>query len=265
MVHDAILSKENISSFIKYQEEKGLAPETINSYESNLMLLYDFLPANDKTLSQYVLEYWIDCMHCEGLSKRTLNYKISICNNYLSYINRYDLQLIPFNISAKSSDDILTKNEYMRLLSAAKLLENERCYFLIRTIASTGIHVSDIDKVTVEFLKSDNAYITSPNGEDIRFSQIIKNELIDYSNRAGIFRGPVFVTQNGKPLDRASIFRAIVPVCHAARIPRTKSTPIKLRQYYLKTYKDTTELYRQYINETYDDLIRSEQMIVGWE
>ena len=47
----------------------------------------------------------------------------------------------------------LTKTEYERLLTAAKDRKNEKLYYLIQTIASTGLLVSEIKFITFEAIK----------------------------------------------------------------------------------------------------------------
>ncbi len=47
----------------------------------------------------------------------------------------------------------LTKTEYERLLTAAKDRKNEKLYYLIQTIASTGLRVSEIKFITFEAIK----------------------------------------------------------------------------------------------------------------
>ncbi len=44
----------------------------------------------------------------------------------------------------------LTKEEYRRLVLAARENGNERLALLIQTICSTGIRISELDNITVE-------------------------------------------------------------------------------------------------------------------
>lgn len=46
----------------------------------------------------------------------------------------------------------LDKGEYLRLLAAAKRRENWRLYYLMETLASTGMRVSELRFVTVQAL-----------------------------------------------------------------------------------------------------------------
>lgn len=52
-----------------------------------------------------------------------------------------------------STDKELTKAEYDRLLQVAKQKKNERLYFLMQTICSTGIRVSEVQYITVDAVK----------------------------------------------------------------------------------------------------------------
>lgn len=53
----------------------------------------------------------------------------------------------------QNEDKELTKNEYLRLLSAAKDKHNVRLHYIIEAICATGIRVSEHQFLTVEALK----------------------------------------------------------------------------------------------------------------
>lgn len=48
----------------------------------------------------------------------------------------------------------LTRAEYLRLLQAARALEKERAYLLVKVFALLGIRVGELPQVTVEQVKA---------------------------------------------------------------------------------------------------------------
>ena len=77
-------------------------------------------------------------------------------------MNWHDLKVRTLKIQRRIFVDKskeLTKAEYERLLMAAKDKKNERLYYLMQTIASTGLRVSEIKYVTCDAVKSGQAVI----------------------------------------------------------------------------------------------------------
>lgn len=266
MVRD-LLSFESIDLFLKNKEEAGLKEETLKSYKRNLLMLLKFLPRNNrgKELNQMVLEDWVRFMLDEGVSIRTLNHRISSLNTYLAFIDRYDLQLKDYTKSPiKTEDAMLTRAEYIRLLTAARSRKNEQIFYLLRVIGSTGIRLADLDKLTVQFLKSEEKYINSSFGESIRIPQALKTELVEYAAQNDILTGPVFTTNTGRPLDRIDVHHSMAKICQLAHVPEHKVTPTNLRKLYFKTYNDTYERFRYLIEQAYDDFLECEQLMISW-
>ena len=60
------------------------------------------------------------------------------------------------NIRKKQPDhlpDVLTRSQYKKLLAVAAR-EDNKLYYIIRTIAGTGINYSDLEFITVEAVKN---------------------------------------------------------------------------------------------------------------
>lgn len=264
MASESILTLNNIALFIDQKKKDGLASATLKSYRRNLLSLFKFLPDN-KELTKLVLEAWVDSMIKDDISPRTVNHRICTCNNFLFFINRYDLQLVPQPRPKENmKKNILTRGEYISLLNAAQKLGHERSFYLLRTIVSTGIHINDLDKLTVEFLNSDNPFIVSFSGEKIRIPQSLKKELLQFATCNLILYGPVFVNSNGSVIDSSVISHSFAQISLYANVPQHKTNPVNLRRLYFKTYSDTSEKFRSLIEQAYDYFLESEQQMVRW-
>lgn len=78
---------------------------------------------------------------------------LSSINAFFVFMGWYDLKVKTLKIQRRIFADKskeLSKAEYERLLIAAKDKKNERLYYLMQTIASTGLRVSEIKYVTCE-------------------------------------------------------------------------------------------------------------------
>ena len=97
----------------------------------------------------------------------------------------------------------LTRSEYLRLLSAAKALGKERTYLLVKVFATTGITVQELPRLTVEAAQAGKV-VTYPNRvrQEVRISPCVGRELLEYAHSTGVASGPIFITRNGKTVNR---------------------------------------------------------------
>ena len=122
---------EQIGAYLEDMEARGCTPESIKSYRRNLTIFFRFLPP-DKRLDRRSVANWRDTMLEHGYMPRTVNNRISSANGFLGYLGLREYQL-PEQIRPPDGDvqPELTRNEYLRLLSAARALGTERVYFVV--------------------------------------------------------------------------------------------------------------------------------------
>ena len=149
-----------------------------------------------------------------GLCPRTINSNVAEVNGLLDFLGHRELQL-PGQLDVGGDDQPeLTRTEYLRLLSAARLLERERTYLLVKLFATTGIGVQDVPLVTVEAVRDGS--VPRPMSA---FPPPWRAELLDYCGRMGLTSGPVFVTRTGRTLCRTAI---LTPFADSAGTPASR-------------------------------------------
>ena len=135
------------------------------------------------------------------------------------------------------SDRELTKQEYERLLIAAKSKKNQKLYLIMQTICSTGIRVSELKYITVESLRLGQAQVKLKG--KIR-TVILTRELCKilraYTKDENITEGCIFITRNGNPVDRHSIWKAMKKLCEDAGVEKEKVFPHNLRHLFARTF-----------------------------
>ena len=200
-------------------------------------MLRDFLGTRSIT-KDLLLEYR------DGLlgrhQTRTVNGKLSAVNAYLVYAGLPDLRLKILRVQRKAfieENRELTEDEYRRLLKSAKDQKNERLYYLIMTIAGTGIRISELKFITVEAanrgcaeirLKGKTRMILLPD----RLGEILRR----YARRHGIKNGCIFCTRNGRPLDRSNICHEMKKLCKDAEVEPNKVFPHNLRHLFARVF-----------------------------
>lgn len=258
------LTKEAIDSYLQYVSEAGCTPGTVSNYQRSLKKLYKWLPEG-KTIQKGTVE-----RYREELAKRygpsTVNCLIVPVNRLLEYLGCRQYQVVnqlPVQNTVKPE---LTRNEYLRLLSAAKMQKNERLYLLIKIFATMGIAVQEVPSVTVEAVQQGKV-ITYPNRcrKALRIPPCVQQELLDYVRKQGIQSGPVFITRNGTEINRTGITAMIQRLSKDAMVDEKKCNPRCLQKLYDQTQATLQANVEVMLRMTYDNLLEEEQVNYGWK
>lgn len=122
----------------------------------------------------------------------------------------------------------------MRLLEASQ--KQEQLNLLLQTICGTGIRVSELKYFTVETVKRGEVTVQCKSKtRTILVPGKLKKLLLNYAKRCRIRSGPIFVTRNGKPLDRSNWAR-MKRLCKAAGVNPSKVFPHNLRKLFARTF-----------------------------
>lgn len=134
-----------------------------------------------------------------------------------------------------SEEKELTKPEYNRLLKAAK--DQPQLQLIMETICGTGIRVSELACFTVEAVRNGEIQINNKGKlRSILVPGKLKRKLLDWARRNGIDHGVIFITKNGKPLDRSNIWSKMKKLCETAGIAASKVFPHNLRKLFARCF-----------------------------
>ena len=251
------LTEECIASFLEELARKGRTPGTLDTYQRNICSLYDALP-EDKTLLPGTLDRWQQDMLAEGYSPRTVNTRLSVANHLVAFLGRRELQTRGTLQIEEGGTPELTRREYLRLLSTARILGKERIYLLVKLFGSTDLAVGDLGQLTVEALRGEEA---CPS----RLPDFLRRELLDYARRESITSGPVFCTKRGKPLGRTAVTDSMKQLCRDARVAEEKVNPRCLRRLWQTTQDGFRAQLDRMVEQAWDCLLETEQLSIGWD
>lgn len=226
-----------IQSFENYLTNEEKAGATIGKYVHDVCEFRLWLGKRELCKTEALAYKSYLCKHYAPAS---VNATLSSLNCFFNFMEWYDLRVKRLKIQKQifsSSDKELTKDEYDRLLQAARQKKNERLYFLMQTICSTGIRVSEVRYITVEAIHRGIAEINCKGKRRRVFlpAQLCKM-LKAYAKEQKIKSGAVFVTKNGNPLDRSNIWSDMKKLCKAANVSEKKVFPHNLRHLFARTY-----------------------------
>ena len=231
------ITKELIKKFRRYLIEEEKAAATVEKYIRDINVFADWL--GDKELDkETVLTYKENLI--KNYAPASVNSVLSSLNSFFTFNEWYNLRVKNLKIQRQTfanKDNELTKEEYERLLTAAKSKGNEQLYFLMQTICATGIRVSELRYVTVESLKAQKAQINLKGKmRVVILPKELCKMLLKYSKEQNITSGSVFVSRNGKPLDRSNIWKMMKALCESAGVARAKVFPHNLRHLFARTF-----------------------------
>lgn len=226
-----------IKKFKEFLTNDEKAEATVEKYIRDVLAFMTWLMGGEVTKSA-VLDYKQHLV--KSYAPASVNSILSSLNSFFVFNEWYDCKVkilkIQKRIFAARSKE-LSKAEYKRLLQAAWEKKNERLYLLMQTICSSGIRVSELSSITVEAVKKHQADINCKG--KIRVV-ILPDELCRmlnvYIKKQHLASGPVFITKNGKPLDRSTIWKMMKALCDMAGVDRGKVFPHNLRHLFARTY-----------------------------
>lgn len=254
------LSRTQIDSYLKKLEDSGASPATLETYQRHLSQFYRFLP-KDKRVQAETLAAWRDSLAETGRAASTVNTGISAVNGLMLHLGHRELQAERLEDEDNVQPE-LTRSEYLRLLSAARLLGKERAYLLVKIFGSIGITVSELESLTVEAVRVGK--ISLPSGV-VRIPEGLREELLNFANGEGIGSGPVFLSEKGTPQGRTVITAIIKTLSRDAQVAEEKANPRCLRKLYLATQANIRDNLSILAEQTYDRLLEKEQNVIGWK
>lgn len=170
----------------------------------------------------------------------SVNTKLAAVNGFLDFLGAPECRVKQLKIQRQaycSSEKELTKQEYIRMLRLAKTQGNERLVLLLQTVCSTGIRVSELQYITAEAVRAGEAVVRlKGKTRTILIAGKLRKVLKSYMRRNQFWTGPIFVTKNGKPLDRSNIWRMLKELGRKAGVKETKVFPHNLRHLFARCF-----------------------------
>lgn len=255
------LTPELFDEFLDGLRRKGRTPDTLLTYRRSLNLLYGYLQ-EEKLLCHGTLEAWRNHLLESGYAARTVNLCISAANSLLEYCGRRELQVPAPLKPGQAVQPELTRSEYLRLLSTARILGWEQVYLLVKVFGSTGLTLQELPRLTVEAAKEGRL---SLSGLVLHIPACLQKELLDYAERKGIAAGPLFVTRCGTPVRRTTVTTYIQRLARDACVPPEKCNPRCLRKLYLATQENIRANLSLLVEQAHDRMLETEQLTIGWK
>ena len=237
MNYSTITEKDilNFESFLKSEEREKA---TIEKYLREVRSFGEWM--GERTVTKEAVIEWKEYLQKKGNAPSTVNAKLSALNGFFTYMGWEQCRVKFLRIQRqmfRTQSKELTREEYERLLDAARSEGKERLALLMETICATGIRVSELAYITAEAVQQSRAEIELKG--KIRVILIPKKlcqKLLKYMKEQEITSGEIFLTKGGKGLSRRQIWREMKELCKKTDVESSKVFPHNLRHLFATSF-----------------------------
>ena len=224
--------------------EKGLSPNTIDAYISDLQKLIDYSEKNQLnsiSIQQQHLETFLAELYDSGITARSIARVISGIKSFFRFlvIDQYrkddPSEMIEAPRIGLKLPEVLTLEEIDKLLGVIDVstAEGTRNYAIIETLYSCGLRVSELINLRFSDLYVDEQFIrVEGKGSKQRLIPISETALqkirnwLPYRNEIDLKKGQediIFVSPRGKAISRVTVFYYLKKYAEMAGIEKTIS------------------------------------------
>lgn len=231
------LTREHIDAYCLSLLADERAAGTISKYRRDLTAFARWL--DGRAVTKESATAWKACLLNRDYAPRTVNSMLAAVNGFCQFaglpikLKFLSIQRQIFRDSAKE----LTKEEYDRLLAAARESGQERLALIMETLCATGIRVSELRYITVEAALAGWATITLKGKiRTILLPAKLCRKLVKYARKQKTAAGEIFLTKSGRPITRRQVWYELKRLCKAAGVEPTKVFPHNLRHLFATTF-----------------------------
>lgn len=234
---NSIITTERIDAYCLSLLADERSAGTISKYRRDLTAFARWL--DGRAVTKETAAGWKSHLSQQGYAPRTVNSMLASLNGFCRFaglpikVKFLKIQRQIFRDSAKE----LTKEEYDRLLAAARESGQERLALIMETLCATGIRVSELRYITVEAALAGRATITLKGKiRTILLPVKLCRKLVKYARKQKIAAGEIFLTSSGKGISRRQVWFELKRLCKAAGVEASKVFPHNLRHLFATTF-----------------------------
>ncbi len=223
------------------------APSTIANYLRAIQAFSAWL--DGRAVTKELAAAWKEHLLARGQAPVTVNAKLSALNGFLRFSGLDGCRVKLLKLQRRAFRDgsrELTRDEYQRLLDAARSRGQERLELLLETICATGIRVSEARYITVEAARRGRADVSLKGKvRTILLPGKLCRKLLKYAKKRKTAAGEIFLTRGGRGLSRRQIWREMKGLCGQAGVEPSKVFPHNLRHLFATAfYRATRDIAR---------------------
>lgn len=236
-MYDRIITDELLDGYGRWLYEGEKSMGTIKKYLRYLRNFQKYLDGEAVNKDRVIA--WKEELRIH-FCVSTVNVALAAVNGFFKYYHwgEYTAKFVKVNRRIFwQEQQVLSAEEYKRLVRTALEIGDERMALLLQTVCSTGIRISELQYITAEAVEKGAAEVDCKGKvRTVFLTRRIRGLLKDYMIKYGIREGMIFVTRNGRPLDRSNIWRKMQWIGRCAGVETKKIFPHNLRHLFARSY-----------------------------
>ena len=233
-----IIIENQLTLFAKKMREDERSPGTIENYVRHVRAFAAWMGGNPAT--KETAAAWKEHLLSRKYSPGTINGMLVSLNRFFDFLGWQECKVKPLRIQRRlfrEDSKELTREEYQRLLAAARALGRERLELLMETLCATGIRVSELGYITVEAAKRRRAEISLKGKvRVILLPGKLSRKLLSYAARQKTASGAIFRTGSGRQLGRRQVWAELKALCRHAGVEPAKVFPHNFRHLFARVF-----------------------------
>ena len=232
------LTEREFDQFEDYLRHDEREESTIEAYLRSLTRFAEW--ADGRAVTKELAMEWKTALTEAGYRPISVNAMLAAVNKFFTCMGREDCKVKYLKLQRqmfRKSEKDLSKEEYQRLVQAAHEKGDLRMELILETICATGIRVGELKYITVEAVRAGVAEIALKGKiRTILLPHRLCRKLQKYAKQQKIASGKLFLTQDGLPVSRQSIWTRMKALCEAAGVERSKVFPHNLRSLFARSF-----------------------------
>lgn len=242
---ERMITETMLNRFVITLKEEEKQRNTIDKYYRDVRHFLDYIGENKKITKELVIEYKMYLK--ENYKVSSANSMIAALNSFLKWAGWADCTVKAFKVQSecfRSTEKELSISDYEKLLVAAQKKGQIWLYLIMLTLCSTGIRISELPYITVKSLSTRQAEVYNKGKRrKVILPVQLCVKLRCYAKQKGINDGSIFVTRNGKNIDRSNIYHAMKKLCVDSNVEKTRVYPHNFRHLFaVHHYKQNRDL-----------------------
>ena len=232
------LTQREFDQFEDYLRHDEREESTIEAYLRSLSRFAEW--ADGRAVTKELAMEWKAALSESGYRPVSVNAMLAAVNKFFTCMGREDCKVKYLKLQRqmfRKSEKDLSKEEYQRLVQAAHEKGDLRMELILETICATGIRVGELKYITVEAVRAGVAEIALKGKiRTILLPHRLCRKLQKYAKHQKIASGKLFLTQDGLPISRQSIWTRMKALCEVAGVERSKVFPHNLRSLFARSF-----------------------------
>ena len=237
-MENRILGTEELRRYEAHLRREERSRGTVEKYLRDAEAFARFLAGG--AVTREAAARWREDLLQRGYAPATVNSMAAALNGLFRFLGWEECRIRFLRLQRRIFREErreLRREEYDRLLTAARRQGRERLALLMEAICATGIRVSEVRYLTVEAARRRKAEIALKGKiRTILIPDRLARKLLKYAKKQNTGSGEIFLTKAGRSLTRKQIWAEMKGLCTAAGVEASKVFPHNLRHLFATAF-----------------------------